>query len=475
MAEPPIAASRLAPPPQPALAIGAPMPPTPPFAASPTFIPATGERHEWKDAYFTDERFTGIPKAAHPIKSYYNVFTRFDGVTSKGNQPVSPPASAGYRSYETGHLTTAWGMWENPLRFPDIATVLPQHFKDLKKTSTRSKSQFEGVGPYIIFVPLVLQRDFKERPKQAKARICLFFTRWYEINVFGLRRFFWATRDCALITVPGFSTGLGPSENDWGVGITNARVEQLLEKAGLKGIKYDIEVIANWGTGYRGMNETLINKLVDLKALQRIVYLDRFVPHDDFPLPDPKHPFYKQNTLWALDSALQASQADVFIYAYTDGVPRADDKGTPSAPVPALQQKFGARIHFIDLEFDPASGRRIDSNPLEKICLARMIECGLDDYYDENEVQRVSPHILPLVKLLPPRGSLGVMGRPNYTRLSDWVAAAPQRDAIARFPTTDAFLFADLYKLVHRYTKSDQETFRHAQFVPELGKECLLP
>jgi hypothetical protein len=281
-----------------------------------------------------------------------------------------------------------------------------------------------------------------------------------------------------LITIAGFSLrepGIGPRENRWGIGITTARIEQLLEKADLKGIKYDIEVMAGWSTGYRGLNETIINKLVELKALKRIVYLDRFDAHDDFPLPDPRHPFYKQNTLWALDTALQASQADVFVYAYTDGVPRIDDKGTPPAPLPALQQKFGARIHFIDLEFDPAIGRRIDPNPLEKVCLARTIQCGLDDYYDEHEVQRVSPHILPLVKLLPPRGSLGVMGRPNYTRLFDWIAAAPQRDAIARFPATDAFLLADLYGLLRGYTWAGQEAFRQVQFVPELGKESLLP
>src|SRR5262245_53299153 len=156
MADPPISAPPLSPPPQPPFLGGAPMPPVAPFPASPTFVPARGTRHQWLDAFCSDERFTAIPKSAHPIRSYYNLFTKFDGGTSKGNQPIWPPASAGYRSYETGHLTTAVEIWENPLRFPDKAAVLPQNFKDLKNTSARTKSEFEGRSAYCIFVPLVL-------------------------------------------------------------------------------------------------------------------------------------------------------------------------------------------------------------------------------------------------------------------------------------------------------------------------------
>jgi hypothetical protein len=81
MAQPP-APFTASPPPQPAFATGAPMPPTPPVAASPTFVPAKGVPHPWLDAFYNDERLTGIPKTAHPIQSYYNVFTRFDGVTA---------------------------------------------------------------------------------------------------------------------------------------------------------------------------------------------------------------------------------------------------------------------------------------------------------------------------------------------------------------------------------------------------------
>src|SRR5262245_58207125 len=94
---------------------------------------------------------------------------------------------------------------------------------------------------------------------------------------------------------------------DWGVGIPTTMIGQLLEEAGLKGIEYTVDVVSCWLSGYRGFNETIINELIELKAVKRLVYLDAFNPHDDFPLPKRGHPFFKKNTLWAADTALKAS------------------------------------------------------------------------------------------------------------------------------------------------------------------------
>jgi hypothetical protein len=466
------------PPPQPSPLPGAPLPPVPPSPASPTFVAATGPRDPWFDAFRSDERSNIISKSAHPVHSFYSVFTSFSGARSSRNGPITPPASAAYRSYDTGHVLTENRMEKNPL--PSLAKILPQKFDDLSDKSASARKQYDGLGAYCIYVPVALQSAFKAQSATAKpkARICLHFGSWYDLNMLGLRSFFQATKDSVLITVPGVATSVQQinMNNDWGVGITTAMIRQLLEDAGLKGIEFTIEVLTCWSTGYRGFNETIINELVDLKAVKRLVYLNAFNQHDDFPLPKRDHPFYKKNTLWAADTALKASSsAEIAIYAYSDeGVPRSDGKGTPEGPLQEFKQKFGSQVRFIELEFDQ-SGKPKKLNELENICLARVVQSGLDDYYEEKDVFRVSPDILPLVNLLPPRGSLGVLGRRGYTDLFDWITRAPQKDAIAKFPAAKAFAMIKKFKLEPKPTERTQYAFRNYQFIPEIGKECLLP
>ena len=466
------------PPPRPSPLPGAPLPPVAPSAASPTFLAATGPRHPWLDAFRRNERSLVVPKSAHPVKSFYNVFTTFSGARSSGFGPIDPPASAAYRSYATGHPMTAHRLEKNPL--PGSAKILPQKFDDLRDKSALARERFDGQGAYCIFVPHVLLSAFeaKTRTAKPKARVCLHFGSWYDLNILGLRSFFQTTENSVVITVPGVAT-IGQTinmYNNWGIGITTAMIRQLLDDAGLKGIEFTIEVLSCWHTGYRGFNETIINELVDLKAVKRLVYLNAFEQHDDFPLPKRGHPFFKKNTLWAADTALKASpSAEIAIYAYsTEGVPRSDGKGTPDGPLQELKQKFGSQVRFIDLEFDQ-SGKPKKPNELENICLARVIDSGLDDFFEEKDVFSVSPDILPLVKALPPRGSLGVLGRRGYTDLFDWISKSPQKDAIARFPAAKAFAMIDRFKLELRSTEQGQYAFRNYHFIPEIGKECLLP
>jgi hypothetical protein len=466
------------PPPQPSPLPGAPLPPVAPSPPSPTFVAATGPRHPWFDAFRPDERSTIIPKSAHPVHSFYSVFTSFSGARSSRDGPITPPASAAYRSYDTAHVLTASRMEKNP--FPGSAKILTQKFDDLRDKSASARKRYDGEGAYMIYVPIALQSAFKAKPGavKPKARICLHFGSWYDLNMLGLRSFFQATDDSVLITVPGVATSVQEIDmyNDWGIGITTAMIRQLLEDAGLKGIEFTIEVLTCWHTGYRGFNETIINELVDLKAVKRMVYLNAFDRHDDFPLPKRDHPFYKKNTLWAADTALKASSSvEIAIYAYTtDGVPRSDGKGTPEGPLQELKQKFGSQVRFIDLEFDQ-HGKPKKPNELENICLARVINAGLDDFYEEKDVFRVSPDILPLVKLLPPRGSLGVLGRRGYIDLFDWITKAPQKDAIAKFPAAKAFEMIDRFKFERKPTGHGQYGYRNYHFIPEIGKECLLP
>src|SRR5262249_13494533 len=156
-----------------------------------------------------------------------------------------------------------------------------------------------------------LAGDFNYKPKsdKPKARVSLFFGVETEINSFGLRGYFYSSMNSVLITITG---------DVWGIGITTQMIRELLDAAGLKGIDFSVEVMAGYSAAFRSLNETVINKLVDLKNLKRLIYLDAFYDHNDFPLAPKTHPFFKRNTLWAIDTAFnEGADAELFIYAYS--------------------------------------------------------------------------------------------------------------------------------------------------------------
>ena len=85
------------------------------------------------------------------------------------------------------------------------------------------------------------------------------------------------------------------------------------------------------------------------------------------------------------------------------------------------------RIHFLDLELG-GQGASPVADEIEKICLARLIQGGIDDYFLARDVEA---DILGLVKLLPERGALGVIGRSGFINLYDWIKTEPQKAALA--------------------------------------------
>jgi len=222
--------------------------------------------------------------------------------------------------------------------------------------------------------------------------------------------------------------------------------------------------------------------------------------------------------LWAIDTALSKSpNAELFIYAYTmTGTPRAT-KFKKGAPPPALKvpinaffkEHFPSRVkHFIDLEFDPGIVDEFGNNKLESICLARLIQSGIDESFereeiallvqgkDKNESEQIAKNILALVDLLPERGSLGTWGRSGFIDLFNWVLTSPQKDAISQFPADKAFELVFEFILLGIWTlKTSSEPkivneliannvpnklvpgywLRHRDFVQEISKECLLP
>jgi hypothetical protein len=445
------------------------LPPAAPIApgAPAIFTRATAPRAILWDAFYTDERNTALSKADHPARSFYNTFTRFVAL---------PPSYANARTMAAGKA------FQNPLSvdppaLSSIATVLPQKFAELRVSASSTRTHFNEVKPYFIFVPKKLKDLFDARPAGSKpqAKISLFFGVGPEVNLFGLRRFFAEADDAILITVPGVERAWPGYGRAWGIGITTAIIEDLMKSGGLAGIAFTVEVMAGYSTGYRGLNLTIINKLVSLSNLKRVIYYDAFYNHDDYPQPPAGHPFYKKLTHWAIKIALGASSvADVYAYAYTHpgGVPRVEHSTIPIGPRDSLIKDFGGKIHFFDLEF-PFQGKPAIGSALEKICLARLVESAIGDYVKESEI---GADILALIRLLPARGNLSISGRTGFTELRTWIATPPQSNALSSFPLQRAFDLVVKHKLLAtEWTTNNIYEFRHRNFVQEIGKEGLLP
>ena len=433
------------------------------------FDVASGERHVLFDAFYLDERNTALAKSNHPIKSFFNRLTRFD--------PANP-------KYETAAVLSAFKNFYNPLRdswaglallqtFDELLNQVPKQNRPPSAGIAETKQHFDAEQSYFIFVPPPLRQLYAAAGAGSKprAKIALFFGVNSEINLFGLRSYFSASAESVLIAIPGIESAFSWNKLGvaWGIGITTEMIKQLLAEAGVGGMEFTVEVIAGYSTGYRGVNETIINKLVDLGGLRRLVYLDAFYLHDDAPVAPRTSPYHKKNTVWAVDTALTASaSAQLFIYAYTTG-------GTPRSVADAMLKgplaKYKTRTKFIDVEFKHDGVPPI-ADQLEKICLARLIQGGIDDYFERKDV---ADKILALIDLLPARGSFGTFGRTGFTDLYTWIKAAPQKAALAGFPQDKAFAMVKRFSLLGSWTTRGSYNLRHRDFVQEICKECLLP
>ena len=253
------------------------------------------------DAFYLDERSTTIPRASNPRGRFFSVHTELDA----NGAPQS---------------LTVRRDFANPLNDPAQATVLPQRFSEIQPRTLGTEAIFNRPPRYWLFASKRLKERYDELTDKTDltAKVAVFFGVGPEPNLFGLRSFFSPTITPVLVGVPGFESGWTDVPKAWGVGISKAIIRQLLDDAGFTGVKFQVEVMAGYSTGYRGLNLTTINKLVDLAPMKRFVYLDAFYLHDDHPMPPTSHRFHKKLTVWAVDTLFKESaSAEVFIVGYT--------------------------------------------------------------------------------------------------------------------------------------------------------------
>ena len=367
--------------------------------------------------------------------------------------------------------------YANPLNDSTIAATLLQ----VNSPSIADPSEFNKQRRFFIYVPKQLATDFANAPAGSKpsARLSLFFGVEPEMTLFRLREFFANETNSVLITIPGVESGWTGVFSAFGFGISTTIIKDLLKEATLENIAFTVEVMAGYSTGYRGLNQTIINEAVDLSHLTRVIYLDAWYHHDDHPLAPSSSTYFKKNTRWAIDTAFGKSPSvNIVMYAFTHpgGVPRTNPSQTnqsipdpPNEPVAPLVSTYPGHIQFIDFEFKFNSRPAIDDS-LEKICLARLIQLGIGASVQQSAV---SAPLMTLINALPARGSFGTLGLPGYTDLYAWVAAHSAE--LSGFGITQAMSIVVAHNLLDLWTVSSHYEMRHRMFVLELGKEPLLP
>jgi hypothetical protein len=229
------------------------------------------------------------------------------------------------------------------------------------------------------------------------------------------------------------------------------------------------------------VNLTVINKMVDLSALDRLVYFDAFYRHNDHPLAQKSSKYFQNATRWAVDTALLgSSSAQVVIYGVTTGgTPRQKGSHEPLGPLKELVADHGAKIVFADLEF-PRDKNPAVMDDLEKICLSRLIQGGIDDYFQDSAVPS---DVLAFINVLPSRGSFGISGRAGFTDLYGWIKTKPQGNLLPGLIPDHARKLVATHDLLNGWTAKPSAgstilnwyEMRHREFVQEIGRETLVP
>jgi hypothetical protein len=104
--------------------------------------------------------------------------------------------------------------------------------------------------------------------------ITLFFGRGTELNRSGIRSFFQENNDfAAIIVVPGIEKE-DYNSNRWGISLTDIEIAGLLEKFFSRKVPYRVVILSAYSTGINGLNQTILNRLINLTHVQRVIIFD---------------------------------------------------------------------------------------------------------------------------------------------------------------------------------------------------------
>jgi hypothetical protein len=321
---------------------------------------------------------------------------------------------------------------------------------------------------YWIYVPDAYQNAVKDalaaRKTAPTARVSVLFGVGAEVNRHGLRSFFASTSDRILIEVGGIERVPEGAEK-WGIGITDKMVAELLSEALGTEVTSELEVLAAYSTGYRGLNGTINNALLDLTHLKKLIFYDCLFWGDAPKAPSgaampskchPGAPAHSPFNTWrAVQAVITASPiCNIIVYDVSPG-------GTPTYSDGKLRVEIpGATL----ISLKPFNVE------LKAIIFARLMDNGIKDGYFT--AAQVPASISALIPLLPKRGTLSSSSsKPTVGTIGHWAAQNSTKIARAMKDFDGAVKLAGANRLMGWDPGASE--FGHDGFLPEFGWEHL--
>jgi outer membrane protein OmpA-like peptidoglycan-associated protein len=380
--------------------------------------------------------------------------------------PMPNPRNVHFSRFTTLTATTAT---EQTLRTakpnPLDPRVTPGLIQPEVIPASRSISPGES---YWIYIPdayrTAVQNALAARAPLPTARVSVLFGVGAEVNRHGLRSFFSATADRILIEVGGIES-VPEATGPWGIGITTQMIVDLLSDALGTTVPCQLEVLAAYSTGYRGLNGTINNSLVGLTHLQKLIFFDCLYrgdgprPPHGASMPPKRHPEAPANSAFNTWRAIQAvitasSACQIIVYDVTQGGTKMYSDGKRMVEIPGAT--------FIAL--------KALNVELKAIILARLMDNGIKDGYFS--AAKVPASVLALIPLLPKRGTLasnsskttpGTIGRWAQDNSTKIAHAARDFGVVMKLARTNQLM---------GWATPDTE-FGHDGFLPEFGWEHL--
>ncbi|MFQ5568048.1 MAG: hypothetical protein ACE5G0_00150 [Rhodothermales bacterium] len=327
----------------------------------------------------------------------------------------------------------------NPLEYPSVTIkeVIPQGFEGM-------------MSNYSLFIPAALRQ---QPPPLIK--VSLLFCVRSEMNRHGLRTFFAGKTDRVLITVPGREKQWDGAGKAWGIGITTQAIGDFFDAAGLPNVSWEVRVLAGYSTGYRGLNGTVNNALIDVSKLEKLIFYDALYRGDD---PPPGH-----NTAKLLQAVKSATNntAQIITYEVTQG-------GTP---------RDGGHLRGA-VPYKGLINLKPKTKVLIALIFARVLDNGIKDGFFTRS--KVPAPILQLIDApLPKRGTIASKKTATLpagvTDIDTWAAAnSAAINQISYGVRKRALrLIHDQHNLLMGWEVPNVYEMLHDGFIPEFGWEHL--
>jgi hypothetical protein len=289
-------------------------------------------------------------------------------------------------------------------------------------------------------------QTFRDHPPDM-AKVSLLFGVGPEVNLLGLGHFFETSPDRVLIVVSGREAGWISPAAAWAIGITSQQIDALFTATHLAKQKWQVEIIAGYSTGYRGVNGTINNKLVPLGELKTVILYDA--------LYDGSEPSPGGNTQLMLKSL--AAGVKVVVYDVT----------APGTPHP-FEVKLPADAITVDL--------KTNRHSFYALVLARVLEKGVKDKYVKPA--EVPPAIQNLINsVLPARGTLASSAAKKAVAtagtLDEWAALHPDVATAGSDPVVNKAYAIIRDRLLMNWAMGAAGGMLHAGVIPEFGWEFL--